>query len=153
MNTLTEDDVHELANPIAKVAQDNLATLNIQQVNIADQVGNRLNKLIYAINEVKSTVEAETYSFDPNVTLATPDLVPPIKVKILRRALETVTETSAVDDNSSLQIDFSKLALSEVYKVQQEAASEICLRENFVAYQATKQGKVKAHKALLRDKE
>ena len=34
-NTLTEDDLQELANVFAKVMQDNLASLNMQQVNIA----------------------------------------------------------------------------------------------------------------------
>ena len=70
--TSNEDDVHELANVVAKVAQYSLATLDIQQVNIVDQVGNHLNKLMDAINEVKATVEAETYGVDPNVPLATP---------------------------------------------------------------------------------
>ena len=82
-----------------------------------------MNKLIESINEVKSTIEAETYGVDPNVPLATPELVPPIKVNILRRALETEIETSALDD--SLQIEFSKLALSEVYEVQQAVAFEV----------------------------
>ena len=74
-----------------------------------------MNKLIEAINEVKATVEAETYGFYPNVPLATPELVSLIKLKILRRVLETKTKTSALDD--SLQIDFSKIALSEFYEV------------------------------------
>ena len=133
MNTLTEDDVHELANVIAKVPQDSLSPLKTQQVRIANQVGNHLNKLIESINEVKATVEADTCGVDPNVPLATPKLVLPIKVNILRRALETETKTSALDD--SLQIVFSKLGLSEVDEVQQVVASEIRLRGNVVAYQ------------------
>ena len=53
-----------------------------------------------------------------------------------------------------MHLDFSKLPLSEVYELQQEAVSEIRLRENDVAYQETKQQrKVKAHKSLLKEKE
>ena len=60
MSTLTEDDVHELATNVAKVAQDSLTTLKTHQVRIAYQVGIHLNKLIESINEVKFTMEADT---------------------------------------------------------------------------------------------
>ena len=109
--------------------------------------------MIEAINEVKVIVEAETYGVDPNITLTTPALLTPIKVNILGCTMETEAEKSAVDDNSTLQIHFSKLDLSEVYEIQQEATLEIRLRENVVAYQETKQGKkAKACKALLKKK-
>ena len=62
-------------------------------------------------------MEAETYGLDPNVPLVTPMLVPSIKVKILRHALEIEAKTSVADDNSTLQIDFSKMELSEVYEI------------------------------------
>ena len=53
-----------------------------------------------------------------------------------------------------MHLEFSKLPLSEVYELQQASISEIRLRENDVAYQETKQQrKVKAHKALLKEKE
>ena len=56
--------------------------------------------------------------------------------------MEIGTKTSVFDEVvkefNTLQIDFSKLPLSEVYGLQQEAASEIRLRENFFAYQETK---------------
>ena len=64
---MTKDDVEELIATVAKVVQDNLASLNTQQANIAKKVGDHLNKLIDAINEVKATVEAKTYGVDPNV--------------------------------------------------------------------------------------
>ena len=73
---------------------------------------------------------------------------------IQRQELEEDAETSAGLDDNSAQIDFSKLALEEVYNIQQATASEIWLRENFIAYQKTKQQwKVKLHKALLKEKE
>ena len=51
----------------------------------------------------------------------------------------------------TLQIDFSKLTLGELYEVQQEATTEIRLQENVVAYQEMKQQrKAKQHKALLK---
>ena len=56
----------------------------MQKVNIASQVKGHLNKLIEAIQDVKATVEAETYGVDPNVPLVTPTLVPPITVVIQR---------------------------------------------------------------------
>ena len=74
----------------------------MQQVNIATQVEGHLNKLIEAIQDVKATVEAETYGVDPSIPLVTPDLGPPIKVTIQRQSLEAKAETSAGrDDNST----------------------------------------------------
>ena len=68
--------------------------------------------------------------------------------------MEADAETSAGPDDNSVQIDFSKLALNEVYEIQQEAVSKIRLRENVVAYQETKQQqKENLHKALLKEKE
>ena len=135
MSTLIEDDVHDISTAIAKVTQDNLTSLKTHQVGIVDQVKIHLNKLIEAINEVKATMEADTYGVDPNINaLTTTTLLSLIKVKNLGCALEMEVETSAVDDNSTLQIDFSKLALSEVYEVQQSITFKIRLRENVVAY-------------------
>ena len=73
-------------------------------------------------------------------------------------SLETRKNPSAFDDAvkeiATLQLEFSNIPLSEVYKVQQETASEMQLRENVVAYQETKQqNKAKAHKALLKGNE
>ena len=87
-NTLNEDDLQELVDVVAKVAQYNLASLNMHQVNIATQVKGHLNKLIEAIHDVKGTVEAETCGVDPSIPLVIPALVPPIKVMIHRKALE-----------------------------------------------------------------
>ena len=66
------------------VAQDNLASLRMQQLNIASQVEGHLNKLVEAIQDVKATIEAETYGVDPSIPLATLALVSPIKVTIRR---------------------------------------------------------------------
>ena len=137
-NTLTKDYVQELDNAVAKVTQDNLASLRTQQINIATQVEGHLNKLIKAIQDVKATVEADTYGVDPSIPLVTLELVSPIKVMIQRKALEAEAETSAGPDDNNTQIDLSKLALNEVYEIQHVAASKIQLREIVVAYQATK---------------
>ena len=79
-------------------------------------------KLIESINEVKSTIEADTYGVDPNVKVVTPQLVSPIKVTIQASALETEISKSAFDnvvnEFSTLRLDFSKFPLSEVYEVQ-----------------------------------
>ena len=84
MNTLNEDDLQELANVVAKVTQDNFASLNMQQVNIATQVEGHLNKLIEPIQDVKAIVEVETYGVDPSIPLVTPKLVLPVRVVIQR---------------------------------------------------------------------
>ena len=106
---------------VAKVAQDNLANLKTQQASIAEKVGGHLNKLIEAINGVKATVEAETYGVDPNVQVVTPQLVMPIKVTIESSSLETRIGLSAfenvVNEFSTLQLDFSKMPLNEVYEI------------------------------------
>ena len=127
----------------------------MQQLNIATQVQHHINKLTEAIQDVKATMpEAETYGVDPSILLVTPALVPPIKVVIQRHALEVDVETSACPDDNSAQIDFSKLALEEVYNIHQGAAFKIRLRENDVAYQESKQQrKAKLCKALLKGKE
>ena len=102
-----------------------------------------MKEFLEAINEVKATMEADTYGVDPSVPLVTPELVPPIKVHIHGYALETRTDTSAFDDIvkdfDTLDIKLSKLALSEVYGFQQAVTLKIWLRENVVSYQATKQ--------------
>ena len=72
--------------------------------------------------------------------------------------METGKNTSSFDDVvnyfSTLQLDFPKLHLSEVYEVQQEGATKMRLRENVVSYQETKQqNKAKACKELLKKKE
>ena len=69
-----------LEDVVAKVTKDSLPVQKTQEVNIADQVGNHLTKLVDTINEVKAIVEAETYGMDPSVPLVTPELVSPIKV-------------------------------------------------------------------------
>ena len=87
-DSLTEEDVHVIAEAIADV-RDNLTTLRAQQESVADQVSQHLNKVVEAINDVKVTVEAETYDVDPSVPLVTPKLVPLIKVKMQAQVMET----------------------------------------------------------------
>ena len=115
--TLTEDELQELANAVTKVAQDNLGGLRAQQVSIATQVQDHLNKLTVAINDIKDTMEAETYGTDPSMPLVTLTLVPLIKVLIQMQALEVNEETSTGTGDNSAEIDFSKLLLEEVYSI------------------------------------
>ena len=130
MNTtiLTEDDLQELSNTVKKVAQDNLRDIMAQQVSIANQVQGHLNKLTTAINDIKDTVEVETYGVDPNVPLVTPMLVPAIKVLIQKQALEANEETSVGTSDNNAKIDFSKFLLEDFYIVQQVAATKLWLK-------------------------
>ena len=117
-----------------------------------------LNKLIDAINDVKTNVEVETYGMDPSVPLVTPELMSLIKVHIHGATLEIGTTIGAFDDMvkefTTLQIDFSKLSLGEFYEIQQVAMMEIRLRKNAVSYQETKQQRnSKQCKALLKERE
>ena len=79
-NTLTKEDICTIAEVIVAIARDSLFVLKTQQVSIANQVGNHLTKLVDAINEVKATIEAETYGMYPSAPLVTPKLVALIKV-------------------------------------------------------------------------
>ena len=118
-----------LAEAVAVVTKNMVVILKTQQVSIVDQVGNHLTKFIGSINEVKSFVEVDTYALDPIVPLVVPDLVPPIKVQIHGCTLEIGTETSAFDDVikdfDTLQMDFSKLSLGEVYELQRETVTKV----------------------------
>ena len=58
--------------------------------------------MIEVIQDVKATVEAETYGVDPNIPLVTPELVSPIKVVIQRKALEVDAKTSVVPDDNNV---------------------------------------------------
>ena len=66
-NTLIEDDLQEIINVVAKFVQDNIPSLRTQQLNIATQVQDHLNKLTEAIQDVKSTMEAKTYGVDSSI--------------------------------------------------------------------------------------
>ena len=121
--TLTKDELQELANAIKKFVQDNFHKLMAQQEHIANQVQDHLNKLTMAISGFKDTVEAETYGVDPNVPLVAPALFPSIKVLFQKQALEATEEASTTTTGNSIEIDFSKLFLEELYNIQQEAAT------------------------------
>ena len=114
---LTEDELQEFSNLVKKVAQDNLNDLRAQQVSIATQVQDHLNKFTVAINDIKDTVEAETYGVDPSMPLVTPTVFPPIKVLIQRQELGTSKEISVNLGDNNTEIDFSKFLLEEVYSI------------------------------------
>ena len=71
-----------------------------------------------AINNVKDTVEDETYGIDPSVPLVAPTLVPPIKVIIQKQALEVNEETSAGASDNNIEMEFSGLLLEDIYSIQ-----------------------------------
>ena len=79
---MTEEDIHTVAEAVAAVARNSLATLRMQQESVVDQVLKNLNQLVEAINDFKATVEDETYGMDPSISLVMPDLVLPIKITI-----------------------------------------------------------------------
>ena len=116
--TLTEDELQELANVVAKVAQDNLGGISTQQESIAAQVQTHLNQLTTTINEVKHMVDTKAYRTDPNIPRFTPPWEPPIKVLIQTQALDMKEETTIDTDNRTTKIEFSKLLLDEIYIIQ-----------------------------------
>ena len=124
------------------VAKRILKGLRTQQMQVEKKVTEHLNKLIDAINNVKTTVEAETYGVYPSIPLVTPELVSLIKVEIDGTTLETGTTTGAFDDVvkefATLQVDFSKISLGLFYEIEHLAAMEIGLRENVLSYQERK---------------
>ena len=61
---------------------DSLTTLRTQYASVVDHVSQHLNHLVEAINDVKATVEDETYGMDPSIALVMPELVLPIKITI-----------------------------------------------------------------------
>ena len=115
--TLIEDELQELANAVKKFSQDKVSDLRAQQVSIATQVQDHLNKLTTNINDIKDTMEAETYGVDPNVPLVTPALVSLIKVLIQKQALEATKEASTDTTDHSVEIYFSKLFLEDIYSI------------------------------------
>ena len=99
-------------------------------------------------------MDTKAYRIDLNIPLLTPSWEPPIKVLIQTHALDVKEETTADTDNSTVEIDFSKLLLDNIHVIQQAAVAELRLRQNVVAHQAAKQKKkTKLHKTLLQGKE
>ena len=58
---LGEEDITVLTNAIIDVAKTNLKGRSKQQLQFPYKLTKHVNKLSEAINEVKSTIEAETY--------------------------------------------------------------------------------------------
>ena len=50
-------------------------------MQVAKKIIEHVNKIIEAINEVKTNVEVETYGIDPEDTLVVPLLFSPLKIK------------------------------------------------------------------------
>ena len=95
-----------------------------------------VNKLTEAINEVRSTIEAKTYVVDPHDTLETPLLLLSLKIEFKAQAVETGTQEfdDVFHETGTLSLDFSKLALAEVYAIQHATATEIRIQENALVY-------------------
>ena len=92
---------------------------------------------------------------DPNDTLVTPLLFPLVNIEVQSQPMQTGTKEydDVVHEFGTLHIDFSKLALGEVYAIHYASTTEIRIQDNSLAYQATKQQKKeKSQKALLRKK-
>ena len=125
-------------------------------MQVSNKFAEHVNMLIGAINEVKPNAEAETYDIDPGDTLVAPLLFPPLKLGLKAEALNSSTKEydDVIKEMGMLALDFSKLALADVYAIQHAATTKIHIRENNLAYKATKKTrKRKECKALLRKKE
>ena len=123
---------------------------------MVSKVVEHLNKLTEAINEVKTTIEDETYGVDPGDTLAAPMLFLPLNMELKVQALESGTEEydGVMKALGMLMLDFSKLSLAEVYFIQHAATTKLHIMENALSYQATKKKKKgKECKVLLKEKE
>ena len=66
-----------------------------------------------AINEVKSTIKAETYGMDPNEALLTPLILPSTNIEVQSWVTETGTQEydDVVHEFGTLSLYFSKLTL------------------------------------------
>ena len=61
---LDKEDMGLLADTIVEVVKNNLEGLTTQHMQVANKIGEHVNKLTEAINEVKTTLEAKTYGID-----------------------------------------------------------------------------------------
>ena len=111
--------------------------------------------LTEAMNEVKSTVEAETYDIDPDDILVSQLMFPPLKIELKVQELESrmLKYDDVIHVMGKLSLDFSKITLAEVYTMQHVSVMEIRIKENSLAHQGQKHTrKEKEHKVLLRHK-
>ena len=97
---------------------------------MASKIFEHLNKLTEAINEVKTTVEDETYGMDPGDTLVVPLLLPPLKMELKVEALESGMEEydDVIKEMGMLMMYFSKLPLSDVYFIEHVVVTKIFIR-------------------------
>ena len=120
------------------------------------KVVEHLNKITEATNEVKTTIETETYGMDPRDTLAMPMLLLPLKMELKVWALDSGTEEydDVIKELGILRLDFSKLPFAEIYSIHHVNATKLCIKENALAYQATKNTrKEKGCKVLINVKD
>ena len=82
MINLADEDKNLFSNSIAEVAKSILKGISKKHIRLTKKITEHVNQLTEAVNEVKATVEAETYGVDPSIPLVTPELVPLIKVGI-----------------------------------------------------------------------
>ena len=134
--SLAKDDIRLLSDAITKIAWSNLKGIGKRKLRLTNQLEEHVNTLTEAINEVWHTVEADTYYLDPNDTLVTPLLLLRVKIEVHSWALEIGTQEYdyVVHVFETMSIDFSKLALAEVYAIQHAYATEIKIREKSLAY-------------------
>ena len=71
-----------LSDAIAKVAKSSLKGIGKKQLWLTEKQAEHINMLIEAINEVRHTVEAETYDMDPSDQLVTPLMFLLVKIEI-----------------------------------------------------------------------
>ena len=85
---------------------------------------------------MQGAVEAEIHGADPIDTLEMPILFPPLKVEIRAHILETWTPNFdyVAHELGTLSLDFSKLAMDEVYVVQHAVMTDIRIQESALAH-------------------
>ena len=74
---------------------------------------------------------------DPNDPLVTPLMLPPVKIDIQAGAMDMIRMPDfdhVVHEFGKLKLDFSKLALGDVYATHHAPTTEIRIQENSLAY-------------------
>ena len=116
---LVEEEIGLLADVVAELVQTIFKGISKQHMRLTNKLTEHVNKLIEAINEVHTTFKAEMYSVDPHDTLEAPLLLSLLKIEFKAQAIETWTQEfdDVVHEMGTLSLDFSKLALADVYVI------------------------------------
>ena len=86
---------------------------------MTNKIVDHINTLTEAINEVKITIEADTYLVDPTNVLETPLLLLLVNIEIQEQVMETRMPKfdNIVHGFETLYMDLSKLMLAKIYTI------------------------------------